>query len=83
MLAFAVDNGLHLEFVQDYSCVFLCESLKWKSGGSYLEYVSLVEAEFIALCGTKCVQCHCFHAENSKHTHMHAHTPTQVNLDPC
>lgn len=53
------------------------------SDGPYLEYVSLVEAEFIAFCGTKCVKCHCFHAENFKHTHMHAYAPTQANSDPC
>lgn len=45
--------------------------------GPYLEYVSLVEAEFVALCGTKRVKCHCFHAENSKHTHMHACAPSR------
>lgn len=84
LLAFAVDSRLHLQFVWDYSCVSRCESHGGKSDGSYLEYVSLVEAEFITLCGTKCVKCHCFHSENSKHTHTCTHTlPRRQSRTPA
>lgn len=58
--------------------------------GSYLQHVSLVEAEFIALGGTERIKCHCLHADKTSHSHSHwrahMHTPARVlpplPLDP-
>lgn len=50
--------------------------------GSYLQHVSLVEAEFIALGGTERIKCHCLHADKTSHSHSHwrahMHTPAIV-----
>lgn len=39
---------------------------------SYLQHVSLVEAELIALGGTERIKCHCLHADETSHFHWRA-----------